>query len=115
VTANTMQADVLTAGTTRTVSYECNQPHPSESAYTRCLRYIVSGGVKSGGEVIVDRVLNGGASATNPVFATSDVDADGRIDYVKVVVEVAARGDLKSGYEHRVVLEDAIYMRNRDG
>jgi hypothetical protein len=36
-------------------------------------------------------------------------------DYVGAKVEVAARGDLKNGYEHRIVLEDGFYMRNLDG
>lgn len=112
VTASTIEADVLTAGTTRTVSYECDQPHPTDPAYTRCLRYL---GTSTDGEVIIDRVLNGASGSPTPVFTTTDVDADGRIDYVRAVVEVAARGDLKNGYDNRVVLDDGFYMRNRDG
>jgi hypothetical protein len=100
VSGSSMQASVLTPSGTRAVSYECNHAHPTDSAYTRCLR--VAGGTS---EVIVDRVLNG-----TTVFSQPD-----GTNYVRVAVEVAARGDLKDGYDHRVVLDDAIYMRNLDG
>jgi type II secretory pathway pseudopilin PulG len=114
VTASTIQADVLVAGGTSTVSYECDRPHPTNPAYKQCLRYRVVGGNKTGGEVIVDRVLNGASDSPNPVFRSEDRDGDGRVDYVRALVEVAAQGDLTNGYGHRIVLDDGFYMRNRD-
>jgi type II secretory pathway pseudopilin PulG len=99
VTGSRMQAQVLTSTGTQTVSYECDHDHPSDSDYTRCVR--VAGGTS---ELVVDRVLNG-----TSVFTPTGTD------YVRVAVEVAARGDLENGYDHRIVLDDAIYMRNLDG
>jgi type II secretory pathway pseudopilin PulG len=105
VDGSSMQATVqLSTGGPRTLRYDCDEPHPTDSAYTRCLRSEFSGGSWSGGEVVVDRVLNGTA-----VFQPDSTPVD---DYVFVAVEVAARGDLKDGHDHRIVLEDGIYMRN---
>jgi hypothetical protein len=53
---------------------------------------------------VIDRVLNG-----TTVFSLTPPD------YVGATVEVAARGNLKDGYDHRVILEDGIYMRNLSG
>jgi hypothetical protein len=108
VTGSTMQATVLVAGgTPRTVRYDCDEVHPTDSAYTRCLRHVLSGSTWTGGEVVIDRVLNGTAVFSLPTPPTPD--------YVGATVEVAARGDLKDGYDHRVILEDGIYMRNLSG
>jgi type II secretory pathway pseudopilin PulG len=106
VTGSTMQATVLVAGgVSRTVSYECNAAHPTDTAYTRCIRYdLTADPTKSNGQVVVDRVLNGAT-----VFSLTPPD------YVAATVEVAARGNLKDGYDHRVILEDGIYMRNLSG
>jgi type II secretory pathway pseudopilin PulG len=97
VTPSTMAADVLGRDG---VSYDCSQPHPTNANYTRCLRYV--NGV--GGEVVIDRVLNGDA-----VFTLTPPD------YVHATVEVNAGGDLKNGYDHPILLEDGFYMRNLDG
>jgi hypothetical protein len=107
-----IDAWVPTTGGQRRVSYECNQTHPTEEGWTRCIRYDVSAaGLKSNGQVVVDRVLNGGAASTNPVFVRGSSPTS---DYVKTTVEVAARGDLKNGYSHEILLEDGFYMRNLD-
>jgi hypothetical protein len=105
VTGSTIQATVLVAGgIPRTVRYDCDEAHPTDSAYTRCLRHVLSGSTWTGGEVVIDRVLNGAT-----VFSLTPPD------YVGAKVEVAARGNLKDGYDHRVILEDGIYMRNLSG
>jgi hypothetical protein len=105
VTGSTMQAAVLGAnGTARTVKYDCDEAHPTDGAYTRCVRQVLSGSTWTGNEVVIDRVLNGSA-----VFASTPPD------YVSATVEVAARGNLQDGYDHRVILDDGIYMRNLDG
>jgi hypothetical protein len=54
--------------------------------------------------VVIDRVLNGAA-----VFSLTPPD------YVGATVEVAARGGLEDGHDHRIILEDGFYMRNLDG
>jgi hypothetical protein len=101
VTPSTVVADVIApSGPRADVSYDCNQPHPTNPDYTRCLRYVNG----TGGEVIVDRVLNGDA-----VFTFTSPD------YVRVEIEVAAAGDLKNGYAHPILLEDGFYMRNLNG
>ena len=105
VTGSTVEATVLAAGgATRTVRYDCDEAHPTETAYTRCLRHVLSGTTWTGGEVVIDRVLNGAT-----VFSLTPPD------YVGATVEVAARGNLKDGYDHRVILEDGVYMRNLSG
>jgi type II secretory pathway pseudopilin PulG len=104
VSGSAIQATLAMGGTSRTVRYECNRPHPTESAYTQCQRFIVTGSTQTGGEVVIDRVLNG-----NSVFSTPSTS------YVRALVEVAARGDLRDGYDHKVVLDDGFYMRNLDG
>jgi hypothetical protein len=104
VTGATIEANVVDGAAGRTVRYACNVAHPSNSAYTRCLRYEVVGGTPGAGELVIDRVLNGSA-----VFSTPSSS------YVRALVEVAAAGDLKNGYDHRVVLDDGFYMRNIDG
>jgi type II secretory pathway pseudopilin PulG len=107
VSGSTIQATVrggVYGSSPKTVRYDCDEPHPTDSAYTRCLRQEYSGGSWSAGELVIDRVLNGTA-----VFAATPPD------YVRATVEVAARGNLKDGYDHRVILDDGIYMRNLDG
>ena len=105
VTGSTMEASVLAEnGATRTVRYDCDEAHPTDPAYTRCLRQVLSGGTWSAGEVVIDHVLNGTA-----VFSLTPPD------YVGATVEVAARGGLKDGHDHRVILQDGVYMRNLDG
>ena len=103
---------VPTTSGQRRVSYECNVAHPTDSAYTQCVRYDVSAaGVKSNPQVVVDRVLNGAAGSTLPVFVRGSAPT---ADYVKTTVDVAARGDRKTGYSSKVLLEDGFYMRNLD-
>lgn len=96
----------------RRVSYECNAAHPTDSAYTQCMRYdVTAAGVKSNGQVVVDRVVNGAAGSTLPVFVRGSTPAT---DYVKTTVEVAARGDRREGHSSKILLEDGFYMRNLD-
>jgi type II secretory pathway pseudopilin PulG len=101
VTGSTIEAIVPNGSTGRTVRYSCNVPHPTNTAYTRCLRYVVVSGTPGAGELVIDRVLNG-----TSVFTLHGTK------YVRALVEVAAKGDLQNGYDHRVVLDDGFYMRN---
>jgi Tfp pilus assembly protein PilX len=105
VTGSTMLANVRgVGGSTATVRYDCDEAHPTDPAYTRCVRQVFTGGAWSAADPVIDRVLNGTA-----VFAFTSPD------YVSATVEVAARGDLDDGYDYRVVLADGFYMRNLDG
>jgi hypothetical protein len=56
-------------------------------------------------------VLNGAAGSTLPVFVRGSAPST---DYVKTTVEVASRGDRKTGYSNKTLLEDGFYMRNLD-
>jgi hypothetical protein len=98
-------------------SFECDQPHPTETGYNRCVRFPVVGGVKQtqNGIVLIDRVLNGpaGTGATNPIF-TYETNPGGVVTYVRVAIHVPAKGDLVNGHDYDVVLEDGVYMRNLD-
>jgi len=102
VTGSTIQATVTDGGTTRTVRYDCNVTSTSNPDYKQCVRSVV--GVTGSNTVVIDRVLNG-----TSVFTLTGTN------YVRALVEVAAKGDLNDGYDHRVVLDDGIYMRNISG
>jgi hypothetical protein len=97
-------------------SFECDEPHPTETGYNRCVRFPVVNGVReSQGRLLVDRVLNGpnGSAATNPIFRYQTNPA-GIVTYIRVQIMVPSKGDLKNGHDHSVVLEDGVYMRNLD-
>jgi hypothetical protein len=114
ITASRVEASVppLVGGVGTRVVYDCNVTSPKNSAYKQCVRYVEgAGGSLSAGEVIVDRVLNGAPGSTIPVFERGTAPAT---DYVKATVEVAARGERKTGYSSKVLLEDGFYMRNLD-
>ncbi len=93
-----------------TIKYECGVGQPG-TEYTECVRIAAEEGkaLPSSGSVIVRDVLNG-----SEVFSYSPSAAAPTIARVKI--EIPAKGTLKqaagSGYKHRVVLEDAAFMRN---
>ena len=114
-TASTL--DVTLRDGTR-YSFECDEPHPTHAGYNRCVRFpFDTNGVKqtSQGMVVIDRVLNGpaGTGATNPIFQY-EKNLAGIVTYLRVVIHVPAKGDLKDGHDYDVVLEDGVYMRNLD-
>jgi type II secretory pathway pseudopilin PulG len=113
-TASTL--DVTLRDGTR-YSFECDEPHPTQAGYNRCVRFPVVGGVKQteNGMVLIDRVLNGpaGTGATNPIFEY-ETNIAGIVTYVHVAIHVPAKGDLAQGHDYDVVLEDGVYMRNLD-
>jgi hypothetical protein len=99
-------------------SFECDEPHPTEAGYNRCVRFPFDvNGVKQTGEgmVLIDRVLNGpaGTGATNPIFRY-EMNVAGIVTYVHVSIHVPAKGGLKEGHDYDVVLDDGVYMRNLD-
>ena len=96
------------SGVNRQVRYECDELHPTVTAYRRCVR------MESGkpNEVVVDRVLN-----TTSVF-TYSTNASGAVTYVRVGIDVPARGERPThanSYGHRISLHDGFYLRNLDG
>jgi type II secretory pathway pseudopilin PulG len=113
ITVNKVDAWVpVLGGGQRRVAYECDVAHPTATGRTRCVRYDVAvDGTKSNAQVVVDGVLNGAVDSATPVFVRGSAPTT---DYVKTTVEVSAKGDLKNGYDHRILLEDGFYMRNLD-
>jgi type II secretory pathway pseudopilin PulG len=100
------------SGKSWTIKYECGVSQAG-TAYTECVRFAAEEGkaLPSSGSAIVRDVLNG-----SEVFSYSPSAAAPTIARVKI--EIPAKGTLKpatgSGYKHRVVLEDAAFMRNLD-
>jgi Tfp pilus assembly protein PilX len=99
-------------------SFECDEPHPTQAGYNRCVRFPVdAAGVKQTGQgrVLIDRVLNGpaGTGATHPIFRY-ETNVAGIVTYLHVEIHVPAKGDRPDGHDYDVVLEDGVYMRNLD-
>jgi prepilin-type N-terminal cleavage/methylation domain-containing protein len=95
------------SGVNRQVRYECDEAHPTEATYRRCVR------MEAGrpNEVVVDRVLN-----TTSVF-TYTTNTGGAINHVRVAIDVPARGERPlnaNSYGHRISLYDGFYLRNLD-
>jgi type II secretory pathway pseudopilin PulG len=98
------------AGKSWKVKYECTVSQPG-TEYSECVRLAAEEGkaLPSSGQVIARDVLNGSEvfsyqpSATTPTATT-------------IKLELPAKGTLKqtggSGYKHKMVLEDAAFMRN---
>jgi hypothetical protein len=103
-----MDVQVRLGGVDTRVRYECDQPHPVEPAYRRCLRFVNGG---AAGELVVDRVLNAADVPPDPVFIYT-TDGGGNVAHVQARVELPARGDLKTGHGHRITYADGFYPRN---
>ncbi len=109
------QMDVLvrSQGTDKRVVYRCddNPADPDFPSYRRCIRQEASaapGAPLGAAQIKIERVLNGstvfspawgGPPATPPAF-------------VRVQVRTAARGERKNGFQHAVVLDDGVFLRN---
>ncbi len=106
-----LTATLLKAGTPVTVTYDCSaQP---VDGLRKCDR-TQSGGAGAPAQTAIARVAN---ASSRPVFTqTTRNDGGGQpwTTYVKVVVEVPARGERTVGAKSRVVLEDGFYLRNVD-
>jgi hypothetical protein len=103
-------------------SFECDQPHPTDSGYNRCVRFpVATDGTKGAGVPVIDRVLNGpaggGTPNPNPVFGyeykPGALTGDPPI-YAYVSIDVPAKGDRQQGHNHKIALYDGVYMRNLD-
>jgi type II secretory pathway pseudopilin PulG len=101
-----IEARVLVNGTATRVVYDCNQQHPTDTSLKRCARWVVqSNGATTPKIPVVDRILSGS-------FA---YEGGPPPEYAQVTVTVPAKGELKEGYAHKVVLDDGFYMRNLGG
>jgi type II secretory pathway pseudopilin PulG len=102
-------ASMVKNGASVTVTYDCSGA--AVDGLRKCVRS--QSGV-AGTTVAISRVANADA---RPVFtAQQRADAAGAnwTTYVKALVEVPMRGELKYGRNNRVVLEDGFYLRNVD-
>jgi prepilin-type N-terminal cleavage/methylation domain-containing protein len=115
-TAYALEVRAVVQGRDRHVRYSCDEAHPTEPLWRRCVRYEIGAGGPGAGQLVVDRVLNlapaGGSATPRPVFTYSPDAATAT--YVKVRVEVPAKGALREGHENSIVFDDGFYMRNRD-
>jgi hypothetical protein len=102
--STSMQADVLTASGNVRVTYDCADPHPIEQGATRCVR--TAGGTT---DVIVPKV-----TAATFTYEPNPVPPGSQPRYARVKLEVPAAGDVQDGHAHTIVLDDGLYMRNRD-
>jgi prepilin-type N-terminal cleavage/methylation domain-containing protein len=98
-----------TASESKHVRFSCGDDNPG-----KCMRYETAIGqpLPTTGELVVDRVLNWGQTYTDAaVFDFSDADAVTPA-YVKIHLEVPAKGERTTGYANRAVLEDGFFARN---
>jgi type II secretory pathway pseudopilin PulG len=97
-------------GKSWTIKYECGVGQPG-TEYDECVRLAAEEGkaLPAAGSAVASDVLNG-----SEVFAYSPSSAAPTIATVKI--ELPAEGTLKQAgsYKHKVVLEDAAFMRNLD-
>jgi hypothetical protein len=92
----------------RRVQYDCGE------AYTdRCTRYEARIGEPDfgAGVTVIERVLNADPALNRPVFDTEAFNPVGAT-YIKVRIEVPAKGARKEGHRHSIVLEDGFHARN---
>jgi prepilin-type N-terminal cleavage/methylation domain-containing protein len=103
----TVQARIQ--GVNYSIRYNCAAAHPTLTGVTQCIRTATAGSTARS-DVVVERLLNSApATQGERVF-----QYDGRPSYVRVRIAVPARGRRTQGYDHQVVLDDGIYMRNCD-
>lgn len=94
------------------IEYECSSQQ-SGTEYTQCMRLAAEEGksLPTTGPAIATDLLDG-----SEVFSYSP--SSGAPTMATVKLELPAKGTLKqagsSGYQHKVVLEDAAFMRNLD-
>jgi hypothetical protein len=99
-------------GKSMSVKYECGVTQPGATYfYKQCVRLAAEVGktLPSSGPAVAKYLVNGGEVFTYSPEAGSATS-------VTVKLEMPAKGNLKqvgSGYRHKVVLEDAAFMRNR--
>ena len=104
-------ATIYRSGAMLTIVYDCSAA-PVNGLRT-CIR-TQSGSGPSTSTTAIQRVAN---STSRPVFtATQLADRNGvlRTTYVRTRVEVPSRGELSTGANARIQLDDGFYLRNAD-
>ena len=104
-------ASIYRSGAAITVTYDCTIS--GGVGLRKCVRSQTGGG-SSPSLTVVDRVAN---ADSRPLFtATTRADSCGVQwpRYVRVLLEVPTKGELKAGSSKRVVLDDGFYLRNVD-
>jgi type II secretory pathway component PulJ len=98
------------------IKYECNVSQ-SGTEYTQCLRLAAEEGkaLPGTGPATVQDVVNG-TEVFSYFKGTTSTASTSEMNVATLKVELPAKGTLKqagnSGYGHKVVLEDAAFMRN---
>ena len=108
--ATLVDVNTRTIAGRRRVVYQCNSAFQVVQ-YRQCTRYEgpVDGEV-TGGKVVVERLING--TTSQPVFTYVPNRITPRV--IRMQIVVPASGGPAPGYEHRIVLRDAVFMRNLD-
>lgn len=105
-TATSMDVLVRTGGASRRVVYDCNQTHPTQPTMKRCSRWEIVGGNPTT-KVPVVPLVSAASFTYEPAGTTPPW-------YVRMKLDIPAKGDRSNGYKHKVVLDDGFYMRNLD-
>lgn len=108
--ATLIDVNTPTPSGSQRVVYQCNSAFQVVQ-YRQCVRYSGPvGGAVSNGIVVVERLING--TTSQPVFTYVPDRIRPRV--VRTQLVVPASGGPAPGYEHRVVLRDAAFLRNLD-
>ncbi len=96
------------------VQYSCEKKSSDPSP--RCTRYATrpGGQLPTTGTPVIERVQNTDSSlpVERRIFTVTTSSATGVASYVRVRLEVPAKGERTAGYESTIVLEDGFYLRN---
>jgi len=111
VDGNEITVSARIQGTNYSIRYNCAAAHPTLTGVQQCVRTATTGSTTRT-DVVVERLLN--AAASTPAGERVFQYPNGRPSYVRVRIAVPARGRRTQGYDHQVVLDDGIYMRNCD-
>ena len=103
VDGNEITVSARIQGTNYSIRYNCAAAHPTLTGVKQCVRTATTASTTHT-NVVVERVLDA-AVFTYP---------NGRPSYIRARIAVPARGRRTQGYDHQVVLDDGIYMRNCD-
>ncbi len=107
---NLLDFNATTPSGTKRILYACNDIG-SVPGLRSCTRYSgPTGGTVSGGQIIIDRLVNG--TTSSPVFRYLPDRI--RPTEVQVQVVLPAKGDASAGYAHSIVINDAAFLRNID-
>jgi prepilin-type N-terminal cleavage/methylation domain-containing protein len=104
--ATSMDATVMANGVSKRVVYDCNQPDPTDATLKQCVRYLNTGGV-AGTKVVVIPKVKSASFTYEPTTGTPN--------FVRIKLDIPAKGERKDGFKHSFVLDDGVYLRNLEG